>query len=136
MAGMLGYELDLGKLTEEEKEEVKEQVRQYKKHEALIRTGNYYRLSDPFADEYAAWLFVSENGRKALLSVVMLETHGNMAVNYVKLKGLRWDAIYEDSVTGKKYYGSALMEAGIPLPVRQGEYLAYQMEFLATQEVK
>lgn len=136
MAGMLGYELDLGKLTEEEKEEIKEQIRQYKKHEALIRTGNYYRLSDPFTDEYAAWLFVSENGRKALLSVVMLETHGNMAVNYVKLKGLRQDAVYEDPLTGKKYYGSALMEAGIPLPVRQGEYLAYQMEFFAMQEVE
>ncbi len=129
MAGTFGYELDLGKLTEEEKEELKEQVKKYKEYAKLIRDGRYYRLSDPFRDAYGAWQFTSENGDKALLNVVMLEVHGNMAVNYVKLKGLKKDAVYEETATGKTYSGSALMEAGLPMPVQQGEYLAYQMEF-------
>ncbi len=130
MAGTFGYELDPEKLTEEERDEIREQVRQYKSYAELIQGGTYYRLSNPLEDVYAAWMFVSESGDRALLNVVMLEIHGNMAVNYVKLRGLKKDAVYEDAATGKCYYGSALMGAGIPMPVRQEEYPAYQMELI------
>ncbi|MCI9142943.1 MAG: alpha-galactosidase [Lachnospiraceae bacterium] len=131
MAGTFGYELDPGKLTWEEKETVKEQVGQYKKVADLIRTGDYYRLSDPFRDDCGGWMFVSEDGARALVSVVMLENHGNMTVSYVKLKGLKPDTLYRETVSGKCYYGSALMKAGIPVPVEMGEYRAYQWEFAA-----
>ncbi len=130
MAGTFGYELDLAKITDAEKDEIRQQIQQYKHYEELVREGNYYRLSNPFQDEYAAWLFVSEDEKRALLNVVMLAIHGNMAVNYVKLKGLCADAVYEAIGTGKQYYGSALMQAGLPMPVQQGEYLAYQIEFI------
>ena len=130
MAGTFGYELDLATLTSEEKVIIKEQIRQYKKYAELIQKGKYYRLSNPFQEECAAWLFVSENADKALLNVVMLENHGNMNVQYVKLKGLNPNTVYEVAATEKRYYGSALMQAGIPMPVQQGEYLSYQMEFI------
>lgn len=128
MAGCFGYELDTGKLSIEEKEEIKEQIRKYKKYACLIQNGNYYRLSDPFVDSCAAWMFGTEDRRQVLLNVVMLETHGNMTICYVKLKGLNPDAVYQDTDTGKCYYGSALMEAGIPMPAQMGEYLSYQIE--------
>lgn len=128
MAGCFGYELDTGKLSIEEREEIKEQIRKYKKYACLIQNGNYYRLSDPFVDSYAAWMFGTEDRRQVLLNVVMLEMHGNMTICYVKLKGLDPDAVYQDTDTGKCYYGSALMEAGIPMPAQMGEYLSYQIE--------
>lgn len=134
MAGTFGYELDPKKMKAEEKEEIKAQIRQYKRYEKLIRNGDYYRLSNPFEDAYAAWMFVSGGKEKVLLNVVMLETHGNMTGNYVKLKGLKRDAIYEDMKTKKCYFGSALMEAGIPLPVEMGEYPAYQTELICCQK--
>jgi alpha-galactosidase len=129
MAGTFGYELDPAKMTPEEKEEVKEQLRTYRKYAALIQQGDYYRLSNPFEAQYGAWMFVSEDQSQALLNVVMLEMHGNMTVNYIKLKGLDPKASYKCDVTGKVYSGAALMRAGIPMPVELGEYLAYQMEF-------
>lgn len=129
MAGIFGYELDTGKLGKEEKEEVKEQIRQYKNYAELIQKGDYYRLSNPFQDAFAAWMFVSEDGGKVLLNVVMLEIHGNMTVSYVKLRGLQADAVYEEAESKRCYFGAALMEGGIPMPVEMGEYLAYQMEF-------
>ena len=129
MTGAFGYEFSLGKLSEEEKDQVKEQIKVYKEYEGLISNGDYYRLSNPFQDAFAAWMLVSKDRRTALLSVVLLETHGNMTVNYVKLKGLLPDASYEEKESKKCYQGMALMQAGIPLPVEMKEYPAYQLLF-------
>ncbi len=130
MAGAFGYELDPEKLTAEEKEAVREQIRQYRSREELIRRGRYYRLSDPFTAAYTAWMFVSKDGSRALLSVVMLEMHGNMTVSYVKLKGLDAASVYRDTESGRRYYGADLMEAGLPMPVELKAYPAYQIELI------
>ncbi|MCM1136019.1 MAG: alpha-galactosidase [Clostridium sp.] len=128
MAGTFGYELNPGKLNAEEKEEIRKQVQRYKKYAELIGKGDYYRLTNPMTDTCAAWLFKSGDGERILLNVVMLENHGNMPVSYVRLKGLQGDAVYEDTGSGKRYCGFALMEAGLPMPVEMKEYPAYQME--------
>lgn len=129
MAGTFGYELDLKSLTEEEKEEIRSQIADYHRYAPLIQNGLYYRLSDPFTEEFGAWAFVSEDQREVLFNVVMQEVHGNMTVNYVKMQGLKEDVWYEESASKKRYTGIALMEAGLPLPVETGEYQAYQMHF-------
>ena len=129
MTGAFGYELSLSGLSAEEKEEIREQIRQYKEFEPLISTGDYYRLSNPYEDACAAWMFVSGDRKQILLHVVILENHGNMTVNYVRLKELLPDAVYEEAASGKCYCGSALMQAGIPIPVEMGDYRAYQFVF-------
>nr|WP_294464472.1 alpha-galactosidase [uncultured Sellimonas sp.] len=126
MAGTFGYELNLGLLSSEEKQEVKEQVKKFKKYAPLIQNGEYYRLSNPQTDELGAWAFVSEDQSEALLNVVMLKQHGNMTVNYVKMRGLKPDAYYEMEGSSRTYSGAALMQAGLPMPIESGEYLAYQ----------
>ena len=128
MAGTFGYELDPAKLKGEEKEEIKEQVKRYRKYAGLINEGDYYRLTDPLKGLCAAWMFIDVKKEKILLNVVILESHGNMPVSYVKLKGLDADAVYEDADSKKCYFGSALMEAGLPMPVELKEYPAYQIE--------
>lgn len=128
MAGTFGYELDPGKLKGEEKTEIKKQVERYKKYAELINEGDYYRLTNPLTDTCGAWMFMDREKRQILLNVVMLENHGNMPVSYVKLRGLEADAAYEDVESKKRYYGSALMEAGLPMPVEMKEYPAYQIE--------
>ena len=133
MAGTFGYELDLQVLNENAKQKIRSQIQNYHKYAELIQKGEYYRLSDPFCDEIAAWAFVSEDQKEVLLNVVMLETHGNMPVNYVRLRGLCSDMIYENEQTAKRYSGGALMEAGIPMPVESGEYLAYQIYLRAVE---
>lgn len=133
MAGTFGYELDPETLSDGEKEQIKGQIADYKKYEDLIREGDYYRLSNPFEDACASWAFVSDDKERVLLSAVMQETHGNMTVSYVRLRGLAADAVYQDTETGVEYYGSALMEAGIPMPVQMGEYLAYQKYFVCVK---
>lgn len=127
MAGTFGYEMNPALLSKEEKAEIKEQVKTYKKYEDLICQGDYYRLSNPFSDEYAAWMFVSKDKKQVLANVVRLDVEGNMAASYVKLKGLKRDALYICDATGEVYYGAALMEAGLPLAFPKAEYEAYQI---------
>ena len=38
--------------------------------------------------------------------------------------------MYRETESGRKYNSTALMEAGIPVPVEQGEYRAYQWHFV------
>ena len=133
MSGTFGYELDLLKLTEEEKDEVRSQIGEFRKYAPLIQNGRYYRLTDPFKSEVCAWEIVGNSQEEVLLNVVMEEIHGNMTVNYVNLQGLKCSAVYRDTETGKTYNGAALMEAGIPMPVEMGEFKAYQMHLVGEE---
>ena len=61
MSGTFGYELDLTKLTDEEKETVKAQCDEYRKYYDLINKGEHYRPMSPWKDRTrCAWSFVSE----------------------------------------------------------------------------
>ena len=130
MSGTFGYELNLMKLTEEEKEIVRQQVKRYKELAPLILDGRYYRLSDPFSDEAAAWQYVSENRQEALLNVVLLEIHGNMPPVYVRLKGLKPGAVYKDVDSGICYPADILMEVGLPLLPGMQEYQSWQIHLV------
>ena len=125
MGGTFGYELDPARLSAEEKEQIRAQVREYHKYAELINHGLYYRLSNPAEDAIAAWEMFAEDGSEALISVVCLEVHGNMTVNYVRLRGLKKDCFYRDEETGRVYPANALMQIGIPVPVEMGEYNSY-----------
>ena len=128
MAGSFGYELDLNKITDEDKACVKNQIREYHNDWHLIHNGDYYRLTSPFEDmETAAWEFISEDKGEVLLNVVTLDSHGNNPVSYIRLKGLDEAGVYHCEADGKLYCGAALMEAGIPVPAMEGEYQAWQM---------
>ena len=132
MAGSFGYELDLNLLTEEEKAEVRGQIRDYKKYEHLILSGDYYRLHTPGKDtEAAAWAFVSKDQKEALLSIVSLDTHGNEPANYIRLRGLRPDLVYHCGEGGELYSGAVLMHTGYPVPIVPGEYKAWQIHLTA-----
>ena len=133
MSGTFGYELNLMKLSEEEKQEIREQIAEYKSYAPIIQNGLYYRLSDPTTEEICAWEFVHTDEKeqsKVLLNIVMQVIHGNMTVNYVKLQGLEETAIYREEKSGKRYTGAALMYGGMPLPIEPGEYQAYQYCFV------
>ncbi|MDE6568992.1 MAG: alpha-galactosidase, partial [Lachnospiraceae bacterium] len=127
MTGVFGYELDLGKISQEDKQEVKKQIKRYHQVAPLLQNGRYYRLSDPFQEEMGAWMVVDADRNHALLSVVMLNIHGNMPVIYVKPEGLDESRKYRDQDTGTIYDGDALMAYGLPISLKSGDYQAYQM---------
>ena len=128
MSGTFGYELNPALLNAKEKAEIRAQLAQYREYQELIREGDYYRRSNPFQDNFAAWMVVSDDRSKALVSVIRLTAEANPPAAYVTLKGMEEDAFYREKTTGKVYPGAALMEAGILLPAAVSEYEAYQIE--------
>ena len=127
MSGTFGYELDPAHMSQEEKDEVVLQVEEYRRFRDLISQGLYYRLTNPFTEETAAWMFVSEDGSEALVSAVMQQVHGASLCTYIRLKGLKAGESYIEEKSGRIYPADALMEAGYPLPVEPGAYNAYQI---------
>ena len=127
MAGTFGYELNLGHLSEEEKQEIRQQIQQFRGFERLIQTGLYYRLTNPFEESLAAWQFVSADQSETLVSAVAQEIHGYMIIPYLKLRGLKNGALYQDQETGKIYPADALMDMGLPIMPVKEEYAAMQL---------
>lgn len=134
MSGTFGYELDLCRLSQEEKEEIKEQIKTFHKYAALIQSGDMYRLGNPGQEEVAAWAFVSEDKSEVLLNLFILQTHGNMPVSYIRLSGLEEGRMYKEESSGKVYPANALMEAGIPILAPMGDFQAEQMYFRRVEE--
>lgn len=126
MAGTFGYEMDLNHTTQEEKETIKKQVAFFKEHYDLIQRGDYYRLSDPFADPFTAWQQVSSDRRESLVSLVSHSNHAAAPFRTLRLKGLDPEAQYQ--VNGEGLWpGDVLMEAGWPLPMPSGDYQSLQL---------
>ena len=123
MAGAFGYELDLTKLTAEEKELVKKQVAQYHAYAPLVQDGDFYRLISPFEDENrCAWMSVSADKSEALVTFVVPRTRVNFN-SYLRLAGLDPRKKYLDESTGRVLSGDTLMRAGLNLSrsYRDGE---------------
>ena len=128
-AGTFGYELDLEKLTEEEKKLAKEQILKYKEMEHLVQSGDYYRLTDPGENHlYTLWQFVSKDKKETIVHGMIESVRPRYA--YFKVKGLDPEAIYEDLATGKRYSGAALMNAGLPLMVKMHDYAPIEYHFV------
>ena len=111
--GTFGYELDLNKLTEEEQEEVKDQIRFMKQYRELFQFGTFYRLRDPFQHNVAAWMVVSEDKKEAIVGWYRVLNVVNEAFHRLALKGLDPDLCYSSSADGRSYYGDELMNAGL-----------------------
>ena len=126
MQGSFGYELDLSKLSEEDKAEARRQITVYNENWELFQSGSYYRLNSPMENhDYTAWSYVSKDQRKASLSVIYTDLHGNPKPVRVKLKGLKKDASYD--VDGTVYTGAALMRGGLLIPKPACNYDSYMV---------
>ena len=131
MHGTFGYEMDLGRCTQEEKEIARRQTAFFKEHYDLIQDGGYYRLSDPFTDPYAAWEHVSHDKKEALVSLVTGSFRGAPPFLTLRLKGLDPSARYRVNGGDELWPGDVLMAAGYPLPILLGDYRSLQLYLTA-----
>jgi len=132
MSGTFGYEMDLCRCSEEEKAVIRRQTEDFKRYAPLIREGDYYRLTVPFqAPGYTAWAHVAPDRQEALVSLVTGSTWAAQPFVTLRLKGLDPAARYRINGGEALWNGDALMYAGYPVPLMQGDYQALQLHLEA-----
>ncbi|MEC0177635.1 alpha-galactosidase [Paenibacillus favisporus] len=126
MSGNFGYELDLTKFTDDEKETVKRQVAAYKQIRGLVQQGDLYRLKSPFDGNESAWMFVSEDQKDALVYAFQVMAVPNAPQRTLRLDGLDPELEYEvEPGTGGEISilgGDRLMQLGLPLAYEHKDY--------------
>lgn len=145
MAGTFGYELDINKLTQEEKAEIQEQISIFKKHYHLIQHGDYYRISSPLEGTCTVWEIADPSGREALVSAVYHHVQANPVHIRVKVQGLKDEAgyqlfLHEDFkekypgkrlpfgfASGEVISGAALRQFGFVVPEALNGFQAWQI---------
>lgn len=114
--GAFGYELDLSKLSKEEKERVKAQILDYKEIDDLILKGDLYRLSDPFKSNYFCEMLVSKDKTRAYIVGERFRNEPNGHEELLKIHGLADEKFYLISELNVTVSGKALSGKGIVLP--------------------
>lgn len=111
--GAFGYELDLSKLPENEKQEVCEQIKFMKAYRALLQYGTFYRLASPFEGNTMAWMVVSADKKTAIVGYYRILQRVMAPFERIQLCGLDPDFAYHVSLHGYTVYGDELMQAGL-----------------------
>ena len=139
LAGTFGYELDMTKLSEEDKQMVKKQTQMYHQFNDIVREGDYYRIASYGENHlYDCFQVVSKDKKKSLVFYVQVLNEANKKSRILKLQGLSADSTYcvkeltmegEEGAsivkdTGKVFGGELLMNAGLAFERMWGDYRA------------
>ncbi|BDU84304.1 alpha-galactosidase [Clostridium perfringens] len=114
--GNLGYELDVNKLSDNEKEEIKKQIQFYKENREVFQFGEFYRIKNPYNNNISAWMVKSNDEKTIILGCYKLLNHANEGKERVKLFGLDKDGDYKLSYPyEKEFKGDEIMNVGISM---------------------
>ncbi len=131
LAGQFGYELDLSSFSDEELEEVKQQIALCKELAPVFHKGDMYRIKSPFEGDLVVWEYVSKDKKTAIVQIFTIKGIPTAPYECFTLKGLAGDAIYAERYTGKKYSGEALMNIGLKRKVSKD----YSSEMLILERI-
>ena len=135
LAGTFGYELDITRLSEQEREQIPQQVAMYHRCNDLVRTGDYYRLASYGENrQFDCWQVNSKDGKQALVTFVQVMGRANCHSRRVRLQGLNPQASYRDEQTNAVYGGDALMYAGLPIPNLWGDFQSVLISLKQVEE--
>ena len=124
LAGTFGYELDVTRIPEADRNMIPRQVAMYHRYNDLVREGDYYRIASYLENnDRDIWAVVSKDRSEALVTIVQVLNHANRKPALIRLKGLDPAKTYslryfdiekgEEEEDGLELKGDALMYAGI-----------------------
>ena len=140
LAGTFGYELDITKVSDEDKEIMRRQIEDYNRFGHLVREGDYYRITSVGdmvkkykKDSSASWMFVSKDRSEALLTYIQERGSANRFSEIIKLEGLDEKVIYSLD-DGRKYSGEELMRLGFVVDKLYGDGVGRMYHFVANEK--
>lgn len=118
LSGTFGYEMDITKMSDEELDLIRDQVKMYHRYNDLVREGDLYRIkgTSPLYKNQnnrmsVAWMCVAKDKSEALLSYVQIRGGANLRSEVLCLQGLDPEGTYA-SDDGKTFSGAELMNTG------------------------
>lgn len=127
LAGTFGYELDITKISEADRNLIKPQTQMYHRYNDLVRTGDYYRIASYSENHfYDCWQVVSKDRSESLVTFIQVLGRPNVHSRRICFKGLDADQTYkliydrtgEETVEDSQAYtGDVLMKAGVNVAV-------------------
>ncbi len=129
MSANMGFELDLTKLSEEEKDKIKKYINDYKKFRNLIQFGNFYRLF--FEENEVAWIITDETRDEFLVYYFKVLGEPNVKQRRLRIKGISTQKRYKLDGTSETYGGDELEFAGFLLPELKGDFQSVFLHFVS-----
>jgi hypothetical protein len=118
----------LTSLSDEEKDEIANQVNLYKELRPVVQLGNQYRLISPDAESNEAAVQFNYGNQTIVTYVRVLSVVETMETT-LKLKDLEVEGLYELEGTNIVYSGAELMYAGLTATLSPGDFLSRQYKF-------
>lgn len=124
LPGTFGYELDITKLSKEERQAIPAQIELFRRWESLIREGDYYRLTSYRENHcHDAVLIVSKDKSRALAIFIQVAAQPMGSRGWkLRLRGLDPDKAYRINNSETVLHGSTLMNAGLLVGKLWGDY--------------
>ena len=113
MCGTLGIGADISKLSDEEMELFSKEIARYKTWRHVVQYGDLYRLQLPSDSNVVEIEYVSKDKKEAVLFLFMHSRKYGEVIPRVKMRGLKEDARYLCSETGRACAGKTLMNLGV-----------------------
>lgn len=130
LAGTFGYELDVTKIPEADRNMIPQQVAMYHQYNDLVRQGDYYRIAH-YAENhyYDCYEVVAKDKSEALITYIQVLNRPNFHSRRIRIPGLDPDKTYVientkdwPEIEQTQYRGDALHYAGINIPPIQGDF--------------
>jgi len=135
LAGTFGYELDVTKIPQADRDMIPTQVEMYHKYNDLVRMGDYYRIASYSQNrEYDCYMVVGKDKAEALVTFINVIKGPSRHSRKIRLQGLDPQATYKlEYVDGKNdvassegldrtYTGEVLMKAGLLVANTPGDF--------------
>lgn len=131
LSGTFGYELDITKISEEERSMIPEQTAMYHKYHDLIREGDYFRIASYRENHlYDCWASSAKDRSEVLVTYVQVLGQANCHSRKIYLDGFDPDKVYQLEGTKETYTGEMLMKAGFLVKGLRGDFQSRLYHFI------
>ena len=142
LAGTFGYELDVTKIPQEDRDSIPGQVAMYHKYNDLVRQGDYYRIAHYAENHYFdCYEVVAKDKSEALVTYIQVLGRANCHSRRIRIPGLAPDKTYVienaadwPELKQTEYGGDALHYAGIQVPPLTGDFRGRLLHLIAKEK--
>lgn len=113
MAANLGFEMNIDKLSKDERVTIKREIKFYHQIQELVCFGDLYRLLSPFEGMDTAWMYVAPDQQQAVVFYYRILAAPNPPLLRLKLRGLNPKVKYRTNNVAPAYFGDELMKIGL-----------------------